>query len=54
MTKHLMFNAKTKEVKVTNAKVDGEVYQGYLKSGFKHIGYVDGFNVTVSNLIKTK
>jgi hypothetical protein len=49
--KILMYNISNGEILVTKAKIEGNVYQGYLKAGFKAIGRIDGFNVVACQLI---
>lgn len=45
--KILMQNAKTYQLLITIAKSNGNVYKKYLKQGFKPIGYISGFDVSV-------
>ena len=47
MSGAIIFNKKTGQLKLTQAKQDGRVYKKYLSDGFKKIGYATGFNVQV-------
>lgn len=50
MEKIIMYNHITGEVLITQAKIDGPTYQGYLNKSYKAIATVKGFNVVVSKL----
>jgi len=46
-TKKLMLNSDTGDLIATAAKEDGNVYKKRIRDGYKHIGYANGFNLTV-------
>ena len=47
MSGAIIFNKKTGQLKLTQAKQDGRVYKKYLSDGFEKIGYATGFNIQV-------
>lgn len=48
--KDLMQNPSNGKLLVTVAKIDGKVYQGYLKEGYIKIGTISGFDITVQGI----
>jgi hypothetical protein len=51
MTGTVIFNKKTGQLKLTQAKQDGRVYKKYLSDGYKKIGYATGFNIQVWGIV---
>ena len=54
MSGAVIFNKKTGQLRITQAKQDGIVYKKYLREGFKKIGYASGFNLSVWGLNRDK
>lgn len=53
-SKVILYNNKTGEIKSSGAKVEGNVYQGYLSKGFVAIGFASGMNLSVWGMDKER
>jgi hypothetical protein len=51
MSGAVIFNKKTGQLRITQAKQDGIVYKKYLSDGYKKIGYATGFNIQVWGIV---